>query len=713
MAKDPRLDKLRSMDPTIGTFTARELVGAPDFVHQTYLGHAGTYMTLGNMSDYVDTLLRWARVNKGAVMGGLSGKYGYGKTSTAIHLWQQCEQARVIAVPPFEWHRLQDIVDATWAWVRYRVGQIQPGAVVQVDRIYARYREKSIQEFADEEGIAVSKVQELLERRKVSLRCHPEDVVEFLAEVSQVLEGEALQLHGPIVFTDELQVTMARYMEAHRSRDEFMEDLFELLNPLLNRQGSFGLMLGLPLPTEALIGDIRPDILQRLQHCNLFIRPSTMYDREFPRELWRRFAEVFEFADLARQILSADTLDSLGQIAFRDDLGAGPRTVIEAMQRAIDHYDQTGQGLSPLDLMDAYLAHQIAFDAGGKLIAAVAEVLQSREVQQIPHGDRAIKLMAAFPLGCPEERFQTYGLQDAKDEVARRVYAEYLYKFPEGVSLRKLAPTERGAEPRFIELTKDFIQTYSESERDLDMAIRAFREAVIQEQLLSARRKDQIEGWISDPQVAGQYVGTFDRKYPERRLAVRVSRDRAALVRAVEEFGLAFWFDPACDSESPGRIERAKSRDAGALSPEPAGSIRQTAQHPLRRGAGIPGEEGNAGVHAGPGAAPARQRAPHPRGRKADQDTALRAQPGGLLRAVVVRGGLAGGCRVRWPDQGRTGVAPGDLLPHVPGALSRLRDAHHDRALGGRAHGLSERAGIPPGLVLGRRPAREQTTGAA
>jgi len=565
MAKDSRLEKLREMDPVIGTFTARNLASSPDFANQVYLEHAETHMSLGDTSNYVATLLRWARTNKGTAIGAIAGEYGYGKTSTAIHLWQQCEQARVIAVPPFEWHRLQDIVDATWAWVRYRLEQIQPGAVAQLDQIYEKYRQKSIQEFADEEGIPVSKVQELLERRKVSLLCHPEDVIEFLAEVSQLLEGDDLQLYGPIVFTDELQVTLSRYQAERRSRDEFMQDLFELLNPLINRQGSFGLIIGLPLSTEAIIGDVRPDILQRLQHCNLFIRPNSMYERDFPMELWHKFAQVFEFEDIANHVLPADTLDSIGQIAFRDDLGAGPRTVIQAMRCAIDHYDQTGQGFSPIDLMDSYLGRQIAFDAGGKLIVAVTEVLQSREVQQVPDGERAIKLMAAFPMGCPEDRFETYGLQDAKDEIAKRVYTEYLYKFPEGVSLRKLAPTERGAEPRFIELTKDFIQTYSESERDLDAAVRAFREVVVQEQLLSSRRKDQIEGWIPDSKVAGQYVGTFDRKYPDRRLVVRVSRDRAEPAKEVEEFGLAFWFDPDCDYDSPGQIERADEAGMMAL----------------------------------------------------------------------------------------------------------------------------------------------------
>jgi hypothetical protein len=55
---------------------------------------------------------------------------------------------------------LQDIIDATWAWVRYRVEQIQPRAVTQIDRCYEKYREKSIQEFAEEEGLSVSKVQD-------------------------------------------------------------------------------------------------------------------------------------------------------------------------------------------------------------------------------------------------------------------------------------------------------------------------------------------------------------------------------------------------------------------------------------------------------------------------------------------------------------------------------------------------------------------------
>ena len=286
--------------------------------------------------------------------------------------------------------------------VRFKIENIQPSAVLKLDNIYNKYREKSIHEFADEEGISISKVQELVERNRVYLQCHPDDVVDFLSEISKVLENDELKLFGPIVFTDELQVTMSRYLAKQHSRDEFMQDIFELLNSLVNRQGNFGMIIAMPTSTETLINDVRPDIQQRFQYCNLFIRPNTLYERNFPMELWQKFSEVYSFEDIAFDILSPDTIDSIGQIAFRDDLGAGPRTVIEFIRFGIDCYDEKNLALSPIDLMDGYL------DGRSRMILqenyiALNEVLQSAHVQDINKGDQVVKLLAAYPLGCVDE----------------------------------------------------------------------------------------------------------------------------------------------------------------------------------------------------------------------------------------------------------------------------------------------------------------------
>lgn len=553
---DNRLAKLRQMDPTIGTFTASELVSDPKYVHETYLEHAETHMSLGDMSNYVSQLVRWVKTNSGTVIGAITGEYGYGKTSSAIHLWQQCEEEHIIAVPPFEWHRLQDIVDATWKWVRYKIENVQPTFISVIDAIYSKYEAKSAQEFADCEGIPLSRVHDLVARGTIRLECNSESVIEFLAEISKAIE-QISGFCGPVVFTDELQVTMSEYNKRHLSRDEFMQDIFGLLNPLLNKKGSFGLIIGLPLNTETLINGARPDILQRLQNCSLYIRPNSMYSREFPKSLWDKFAHTFQFEEIADSILPDDTVDSLGQIAFRNDLGAGPRTVIQAMKCAIEYYDASDASYTPIQLINDYLDKKIAFDSGGKLIAALTEVLQSKDVKTISRASDVIKLMAAYPFGCPDTQFQKYELVDTKDEIVKRIYTEYLYKFPEGISIRKLAPTERGAEPRFIELTKEFIQTYSESDRDIEAAVNAFKEILIYEQILSSasRRADQIEGWIRDSQSSDVFIGTFDRRFPERRVSFKVSRERGDLTLGEEEFGIGFYLNPDCDYSASGKIE--------------------------------------------------------------------------------------------------------------------------------------------------------------
>ena len=559
------LKKVQKLDPIIATFTSRELQANPDFVKNTYLDHAENHMSLGDTSTYIDRMLKWSKQNRGAVIGAISGEYGYGKTSIAIHLWQQAEKADIISVPPFEWYNMQDIIDATWTWTRYRLEKIKPKAVSQLTSIYGRYREKSVNQFSSEHEIPVATVNRLVESKQVSLSSKSVDVIDFLSEVSQLLESPDLNLFGPLVFTDELQVTMSRYQEENRSRDEFMQDIFELLNILINRQGSYGLIMAFPLNTETIINNVRADIIQRFQHCKLFIRPNNMYDRKFPAELWDKFAKVFDFEGIANIVIPEDSLDSLGQISIRSDLGAGPRTVIEAMIYAANRYEKENKGLTPIDLIDAYLQNQIAYDASGKLISVVNEILQSQHVINTVEADKVIKLMAAFPMGCQEDHFERYELVDVKDKISRQLFAEYFHNFSEGISLRGLAPSERPVEPIYIQLTRDFIQTYSESERNLKFSVSAFHKNVIKEKLLTNRNRNQIIGWKVDANKEGQYIGTFDNNYPERHLLVDVSTERGGLITDVEEFGLAFWIDQHCDVDYPGGIEYCNENMTQAL----------------------------------------------------------------------------------------------------------------------------------------------------
>jgi hypothetical protein len=101
--KNPRLEKVRRKDPIIATYTASALLTSPQTVHEAYTEHALTHMSLGDTSTYLERLLNWVLVNKGCVVGAIVGPYGYGKTSTAVYLWRECEQQKIIGVPPFKW----------------------------------------------------------------------------------------------------------------------------------------------------------------------------------------------------------------------------------------------------------------------------------------------------------------------------------------------------------------------------------------------------------------------------------------------------------------------------------------------------------------------------------------------------------------------------------------------------------------------------------
>jgi len=545
-----QLDKIRDKDPIVATFTADELQESPDFVKETYLAHAATHVSLGDTSEFVRRLLAWAKVNKGCVLGAIVGPFGYGKTSTAVHAWSRCEENGVLAVPPFEWMNLKDLVSATHAWVGFELGRSSPRLVRKVDELRDRYRRDSLEALSAQYGLTTEQASRMLEEGALVLGYSPEDLLRFLGEMSYVLAEEGLA--GPVLFVDELQVTLAEYP----TRDRFMEDLFGMVNGLYRRQGSFGIVFCMPTSTEALMQDIRGDIIHRLQGRKLYFRPEAMYGRSFPAVLWSRYAELYEFEDVSDKVIPEETLDSIGQVASRPDLGAGPRTVVEAFGQAVRRYESSEEPYTPIHFVDDYLTHQISFDPGGKFVSTVSEVLEDKRISEDPVAQDAVKMLAAFPRGCRVELLERYGVAERIDSLRPALYGDHLYEFAEGLSLRKLAEEELPPEQVWQRLLRDFIARYSEDKRSALMALEAFRSHIILAKLMEARRRDQIVGWIEDAKT-GEYVGTFDKRFPERRLLVTSGVELPGLRLEVtpSEFGLWFLLDSGGDYDDPGEIE--------------------------------------------------------------------------------------------------------------------------------------------------------------
>jgi hypothetical protein len=550
---DLRLDPLRDKDAVISTYHADSLVQSPGVVDVVYTGHANTHISMGDTSTFQEKLIHWTRHNKGCVIGAIVGPYGYGKTSTAVHLWRECEKNNVIAVPPFAWFHLPHLIDATYAWVAYRLGQIAPGRYADLEEIHQRYRNQSLEALATARGVPVETLAGLLQDGLLKLECRPGDVVRFLAEVSALLAQVGRE--GPVVFTDELQLTLSEYP----TREQFMEELFGLLNELHQRQGSYGLVIGMPTATEALINDVRGDIIHRMQSFNVYLRPEVLYTRQFAEQLWRKFAQLFGFTDIMSQILPPTTLKSIGQIAARKDLGAGPRTVVDAFRRAITSYDETDTPYLPFDLINDYLNDKVAFDQSGKLAIVVREALGARPVLGDADKEDAIKLLAAFPEGCPDEIQHEYDLADVISDLPPAYRREYVYEFVEGPSLRKLAATEVKSDPVFVRLTKEFIGRYKEDERHVEMALAAFQNLLLKGVIFHERRGTSLTGWKwEDATTLG---GSFSERYPDRRLYLEVAAHLADLKldRQVDELGLWIVLDAAAGAQDLGEVRRLGS----------------------------------------------------------------------------------------------------------------------------------------------------------
>ena len=114
------LDLILKKDPIIATFSTNDLRNSPSKVMTEYQIHAKTHLSLGDTAIYVDRIFKWVSgENKGTFIGAVLGDYGEGKTSFQVHVWEQSFSRKVLAVPPFQWSKFEDIVDAVAGWVEF------------------------------------------------------------------------------------------------------------------------------------------------------------------------------------------------------------------------------------------------------------------------------------------------------------------------------------------------------------------------------------------------------------------------------------------------------------------------------------------------------------------------------------------------------------------------------------------------------------------
>ena len=537
-----KLSPILNKESILKTANARELAQAPQDVLARYDRYALTHVALGDTTKQLNNLERVVAVNKTCAVGTIVGPYGYGKTSTAVHLWSELRHKNILSVPPFLWTNLPELMDAVYYWMRFEFYLGPKTFVEPLDSLYASFRQRHLQELAEKLG--EDNLRELLDQGRLLLDIRSEDVVGFYSKACELCEQAGYR--GLAVFTDELQVTIAEYKP---SRDQFFNDLFQIVKDILGLPGHWMLVVSMNDDTEAIIARLRADLLQRMQGSALYFRVKDVYNRrEYPAELWSAFEKRFGFD--GSEVVVSETLESIGEVAARSDLGAGPRMVTNALSLAVKSYEKTSTPYTPIQFVDDFLAGQLLFDQRGKFVASVRKALDNRDVKTSGINQQVIKLLAAFPMGCPESMLLRFDLWDAFQAFPPLARRELVMQLSGGYILRYLAEEETPPEQIEQRLTKEFVTRYAPGKTYAERAAEGFlRQVLIEPTFTSGWRVERQNNIRIDNTLyqAAFLRGTFDARYPDRNLVVTVA--------ALPQSSPPHWQQPVADAELELRFE--------------------------------------------------------------------------------------------------------------------------------------------------------------
>lgn len=515
-----KLAPILNKESILKTASARELQQAPQDVLNRYDTYAATHVPLGDTTNQVNSLRRVITQNKHCAVGTIVGPYGYGKTSTAVHLWSELRDKKILAVPPFQWSSLQDLLDAVFYWARFEFSLGPKTFIEPLEQLYDSYRERELSDL--QARFDPETVRELAQQGRLLLGTRPEDFITFCTNVCQICLDAGYD--GLAVFTDELQATIAAYQP---SRDQFYADLFQIVKDILGLTGQWTLVMTMDDGTEGIIARDRADMLQRMQRSALYFRVRDVYNRrEYPAELWAAFEERFQFD--GGSIIPSATLESIGQVAAREDLGAGPRMVTHAFSLAVRHFGKSAAAYTPINFVDDFLAGQMVFDQRGKFTNAVKKALANPEIRDSEVHQDVVKLLSAYPMGCSDALLEQNGLLRDFQSFPPLARQELVLRQAGGYIIRYLAEEE--VEPEQIEqrLTKDFINRYAPSKAYAERAAQGFVSRVLLEQAFTDWRvarttQVNLDGQYYDLTMA---TGTFDPRYPNREVAITVATVR-------------------------------------------------------------------------------------------------------------------------------------------------------------------------------------------
>ena len=560
------LDYVLNKQEVVPTVSADDLFRQPERVETDYRRHVRTYVPISraaegqegalNVDEFVRRTIRGVKDGK-ALRGHLTADFGYGKTTTALYLWQKAEEANLIAVPPFQMLQLPNLVMATHGWVRHRLTVRRPDLLAQLDDLYAEVTGRSLEREAQAKHIPLHTLKEYFQQGRFVLELQATEYVSYFERITDFILQAGYE--GLLVMPDEIQ----QYIEPNilRSNDP-IAPFFNLLQAINTRSGylKFGLMLVVPLKELGTIREVRGrgDVIARMNDVKLDL--TTVYDADFATRLWGQLADEFGFRSLSPRMVTSDALQALGEIAARNDLSNGPRTVINVFRRIVERYKTYGSQASPytpLDLVDDLLGGVIVFTGNSGIQNVTRKALQTAIVRQAPDRfERAVKLAAAFPTnGVPLDIQQMYGVYKNLDELMQQALGELVIAVgpidKNGVTLFGL---QIGIQQTnwLAQTIRDFRRAYAEHHQSTKVrALAAFALLLRQRIFKGWNVVEERPSTFTANQsliLEGEYF-RFASRFPKRRVHVRILWEDEPIKDAEIDGDIAIEFQLSLHSE--------------------------------------------------------------------------------------------------------------------------------------------------------------------
>jgi hypothetical protein len=521
-----RLSAIAAKDPIVPTFRACALRDAPADVRDIYAWHASTYVEQPALADlrrsFVDAVLR-AQTPKACLIA----PFGYGKTASVIGLWNACSQGGLLVAPPISCNSFTELAGAIYDWLAFALPDLAPSLAEAHDTFLVSSAESLARRDERVFGIpfdqAITAIRDKLERGYLDFDDVSINLLAFIDQATAIVQLAGYG--GLVVMIDEFQQLLGN------ANKGTLTALRQFIWGLRVRKIPFGLVMTMDPDTERTLSDRAGDILHRIKDDGFYLDIRHIYDHTFPARLWQQYADALRLNPVERQAIDRPALEALGQLCERDDLSNGPRTVINVLQRASERWTAEEQAAyNPINLIDDLLTGRIRFDGDRGIVPAlVAELLSFPYFQRSRDRAAALKLIAAFPRGCPEHVAEQYGLGQAWRELNDDLRGEIVTETEEGLALIELRRVGRPANRLNILLRRYWMQI-TDQQLFAEDAIRVFRDIVLA--LLFPKKVNDLNGWsgVADVQLtadntyAGIIEGAVSPAFPLRRIAVSVRR---------------------------------------------------------------------------------------------------------------------------------------------------------------------------------------------